>query len=297
MEFAMPLRAITGSLGEGNNGSIGPETPEEALKVEDASLSNMYEKLPSGHWACFDGRGCDYEVEINPDTADAALAGGLIISETAADYLLSETPKPLSETVKNVTVLAIDDEVSVEMHGANGNQAGCAANAELRTGLRHAAARVDTLAPLVVDLAQRLGIDHLVSSQDVVDMIVRGDDAANKDSLWDVSPEEVVAITISSGASYRNLVGPHKEKRIRADLTDGVFDKYAFLADEAAAGIEEQIFPAAFGAYKKLAFERAVTHGEDERQAALKVAAVMTFNLAIGKLLCNNKMPVDIIQP
>lgn len=294
--FSMPLQVLTGNLGNGNMGSIGPQSPEDAQSVLEASTSDKYEKTPSGHWGCFDGRGSEQEVVINPETADAALAGGLIISETAAAFMLSDSPLPLSNTVKEVTVRAIADGVSVEMHGANGNKAGCAANAEIKNGLKTAAARIDILAPLAIDLTQRLGIDHLVSTQDVVDMIVRGDESAHKDEVWDASPEEVVAIAVNNGASYRNLVGPHEEKRIRADLTENVFDKYEFLADAKTADIQGQIFPAAFGAYKKLAFERAMASGEDEPQVALRVAAVITFNLAIGKLLCNGEMPVDIIQ-
>lgn len=48
--FSMPLQVLTGNLGNGNMGSIGPQSPEDAQSVLEASTSDKYEKTPSGHW-------------------------------------------------------------------------------------------------------------------------------------------------------------------------------------------------------------------------------------------------------
>jgi hypothetical protein len=290
-------------LGPNNIGSLGPGDLDEVQrqKAVEALAAPEYQRAASRRWICVDGRTSDEEKENVAPTneADPQTGGGLAVSESAADYMDGATdPQPLSQAIAKNTRDAVSDDYQVVVHGDEyAGKAGCKANADMQPVLRFNAENADIVGAKTWAIAELLKLDGHISRDDVTQSLLTGKQSADNKLLWDIKPEEVPKVVVENGGEYVVLRGEHHEKSLRSDLTeDGAFAKAAYNRDMSTDKEEIHAFAASFGAYKKMAFERAAKHGRSEREAALKTMRAVAFNVGLSKWLSDEAMPVGLVS-
>lgn len=286
------LQTTIVSLGEGNIGKIGPEN-QDSTSFERIKSDIGETATASQTWICVDGRvNLDGSFEDYDGKFPAQIAGGIVISDTAADIMSGFDGNKLSELVKNNTIKSLNQGFDVTVHGdQHAGKFGCGANKLLRGVLESNARNTAVVAPIAWSLSQALGIDEHLSSNDVSRYIENGKQAADDYDLWDINPDEVVDLVVENGGKYEVVVGEHTEQIVRLDLTsDGTFNKAKFLDEHSGLGA----FGASLGAYSKAIFER---YGiGNERAASLHVLGAVLFNVGVCKQLGNEKLEAVLVH-
>jgi len=293
------------SLGPQNIGPFGPEgriAPGEYEDVVTDLGDERYSVPATNRVICMDDRlkrGEKEQAEQHEvHEADSQLGGSIPASETAAHYMDSSSAHhPVSFMYASTTREASDDGLVVVVHGDTTNgKGGCAANVKLREVLRFSAENSDIVAPLVWGSCIEMGLDEHISREDVHQSILTGEESANDDSLWDVTPEQRIDIAVANGAEYEEYEGEHYAVATRIDRTDRAFAKAKYVIDHSKGGTMVSALSVSMGKYKQVAFERATMHGRSERDAALQVMRVMTFNLAANKMLTTEKTEAAVVN-
>jgi hypothetical protein len=297
-----PFAVTTISLGENNIGTIGPDDiPEEIRQaITEANAAPEFAKQPTNRWICVDGRLSLEEKfqDAEASEADPQIAGGVVVSETAAFYMAGTQTKKMSTLLGEKTTEAVDDDIRVTVHGDDhAGKEGCGANKKLcdRAALRFNAANSDIVAPRAWAIVDKLGISGHLTQEDVTQSILDGKANADNDELWDVTASQAADIILANGGEYIELIGAHKEKNIRADFDENTAFAKAKFVSALSTSEEIEQFAASFGVYKKTTFERAQKHGRSERDAALQVLRVVLFNVSICKNLGSQKIAVDLV--
>jgi cytochrome b involved in lipid metabolism len=287
-EETMPEAVVTG-LGEHNHGAIAANLEGDRREqfIEDVQ-DPRYEKLPTDEVVCFDGRE-DEAGSTNPEGyAPWQIAGSRPVTDTSVDMMVTPNQtQPQSVLIAKNTREAIEAGNKVKAHGDDHKgKAGCGANANDRQVLRSNGENLDIVAPTVWLLSQRLGLDAHITQDDIVHLITTGAENAENDELFDVTPEEKIDIIIANGGEYQVLKGKHRERIAVIKTTEKVFDKDDFMQDHPADDGElDSAFGVALGVYKKKIFEEVRARGGDDREAALRVAAAVAFNVGVAKEL------------
>jgi hypothetical protein len=293
MEFGernMPSVLVVTDLGKHNLGTISAERlqgEEREQFVGDVGKPE-YQKLPTNRFVCVDMRLPEGGRQTPEGYADPQIAGGPAITETAVDMMFDEDQKaPVSQLVAKNTREVRTAGYRVAVHGdAKKKKAGCGANGHDRETLQHNAENVDIIGPKAWYVSQQMGLDAHINENDIVWLITNGGRNAQKDELFDVTPEQKVDIIIKNGGEYEELQHEHLEHAIAAEVGDKVFDQEGFMHDHVTAdGLELGAFAAAFGAYKEMVFKKTQMLGGSERDAALRMAAAVIFNLGLPKEL------------
>lgn len=269
------LIAVT-DLGPNNLGKINcAELSSEQRQSEiDRVCAAEAHRKPTNRFRCVDGRRPAEGINAPEGYTDPQIAGGVAITETAADMMV-ETRQHLSKggLIALNTREAISDGLEVVVHGDTHNgKAGCGANVLIQPTLAYNADNAEVIVPTAWYLGEQLGLDKLLREQDISWLIDNGRRNANIDSLWDVTPDETVDIALNNGAQYEELVKDHNEKAIVVETSGSATD-----APDA--------FVASLGAYKEKLFERKQEKGKDERETALRMMAVILFNVGVPKQL------------
>lgn len=288
----MPSVVVVTDLGEHNRGKISAER----LQGEDRERfigdvgKPEYHMLPTNRIVCVDMRVPEGGRDVPEGYADPQIAGGPAITETAVDMMVVEDQTmPESQLVGKNTREVKQAGYRVVAHGdSHKKKAGCGANANDRETLRDNAKNIDIIAPKAWFVSQQLGLEGLITEDDIVHLITNGGNNAEKDALFDVTPEQKVHIIIDpeNGGEYEELQHDHHEHAIAAEVGDMVFDQEGFMHDHVTPdGIELGAFAAAFGAYRDMEFKKTRMLGGNERDAALRMAAAVIFNLGLPKEL------------
>lgn len=303
---AMTQTAVI-DLGPGNVGAFGPApgTPEEeCVRLAETACDDAYNKPATMRYICVDGRFLveekeQFEAGLRPESVDKQLAGGKVISESAAGFMDDpSTHKPQSVVLAESTKRDVEDGFIITVHGDDvKDEEGCAAHVREAEVLTFNAENADIVAPVTWTVAQALEIDHLVSQDDIAVSIMNGQQAADNKALWDVTAKEAVAIMKANGAQYVKCVGSHKELGERVDFTEGGFDKVGYGLDHSTDTDIAMVFSASLGAYKKDCFEQTLKHGGTERDAALKLMRVALFNIGASKVLMPENAKVGLVLP
>jgi hypothetical protein len=299
-EEMVPQIILVDDLGENNDGKLGPiglstEFVEQA--VEDTA-NPEYHKKACHCFVCVDGRpvvGGDQLPELSEGEAYPAIAGGLAISLGSARMMMSDSPKPLSETTAQTTHDAISAGYPVVMHDH------CGANINQRAVLERNKANVDIVAPKVWALAEATGLtamthgvdEPLIDKDDVVSLIMQGGANAENGEVWDVDADGNTEVARQNGALYINLGGEHLE--ILAGVTTGeddVFDNQAYARDHKhpETGEDIQAFTASLGAAQKAVFDITEKTGGTMRDAALLTLGVFAVTVGTTKKLKNDDL-------
>lgn len=299
------LRVDNVDLGPNTVGTFAPTPglPDEMLNTALSDIGDQkYSKTASRRWICVDGRltqsQIDDGLEHGVETADPAIPGGIVVSETGAVYMRDLTShKPRSQVTADVTRDAVEDDLTVVVHGDNVRaEAGCRANVDLRGALRFAAENADIIAPLSWTLLGALNLQSKTSQDDISQAIINGKQAADNDGLWDVTASEVAAIAVDNGAEYEELVGSHVEVVERVDVTTQAFDKVGFMHDHSNDEYIVNALSASLGAYAAECFRRAELRGETERDAAMQVLRVTSLSVAMSKMLMHEDTAVVLVS-
>jgi hypothetical protein len=295
MEFGaehMPNVVMVTDLGEHNHGKISAERlqGEERQEFVDAMGKPEYQKRPTKRIVCVDMRLPKGGRIVAEGYADPQIAGGPAITETMIDMMVVEDQTtPESELIGKNTREVVHAGYQVVVHGDSGKKkAGCGANAHDRDTLRSNARNVDIIAPKAWFVSEQLGLNEWISEDDIVTLITNGGHNAENDELFDVTPEQKVDIITApeNGGEYEELQHEHNEHAIAAEVGDMVFDQEGFMHDHVTDdGIELGAFAVAFGAYKELEFTKTHLLGGTDRDAALRMAAAVIFNLGLPKEL------------
>lgn len=297
-------RTVVTDLGPRNAGSFGPspDLHEEArMALAEQACAEKYSVPATNRYICVDGRLSDEESErmVSGEPiieADPQLAGGIVISEDAADRMdPAKEQLPQSATIALITQQAILDGIEVTVHGDENGQSGCRANVDERNALRFNAENADIVTPKVWTVSELLGLDRYIQQDDIAQSIVTGQAAAEDDKLWDTNAEDRVRIIVDNGGTYITLRGTHAECALRIDATESAFAKAAYVRDHSTPSGQAQAFAASIGKYSKDAFERAAMHGRPEREAALQVMRVVLFNVGMSKMLLNEVAKAGVI--
>lgn len=295
MEFGaeeMPSVLVVTDLGEHNRGKISAERlqgEDRERFIGDVSRPE-YHKLPTNRFVCVDMRLPEGGRDVPEGYADPQIAGGPAITETAVDRMVVEDQTtPESQLVGKNTREVKQAGYRVVAHGdSHKKKAGCGANANDRETLHDNAKNIDIIAPKAWYVSQQLGLEGLISEDDIVHLITNGGRNAEKDELFDVTPEQKIDIITDpeNGGEYEELQHEHLEHAIAAEVGDKVFDQAGFMHDHVMPdGVELGAFAVAFGAYKQMEFEKTRMLGGSERDAALRTAAAVIFNLGLPKEL------------
>jgi uncharacterized Zn-binding protein involved in type VI secretion len=286
----MPTVLAVTDLGEHNHGKIsaaGLQGERREAFVGDIAKPE-YHKLATNRFVCVDMRLPEGGRDLPEGYADPQIAGGPAVNETAVDMMVvGDQTQPQSELIAKNTREVRDTGYRVAVHGdSHKKKAGCGANGNDRETLRSNAQNIDVVAPKAWYLSQELGLEAYITQDDVVRLITNGAHNAEKDELFDVTPEEKVDIIVKNGGEYEELQFDHEEHAIAVEVGDKVFDQEGFMHDHISEnGTELGAFAAALGAYKKLEFEKTARLGGDERDAALRMVATILFNLGLPKEL------------
>lgn len=303
-EYAVALKLDVIDLGPNNIGSYGPDNLDETVAekaMQDTALPE-YSRPLSSSWICVDGRCSQEEIdaELAGDNKEAAgqTAGSLPVSESVSDLMADPySARPLSQRVAENTRQQVADGCKPIMHGdEKAGKAGCKANADMRQVLRFNAENSDIVAPKVWAVMGAIGAEQHLHVNDVITDINAGKIAADKDELWDVSPEELVDIAVANGAGYQVYKDSHAEAGTRVDTTERGFAKARYVLDHTADGQTIQMFSATIGAYYREALRRAKLNGLTEQDAARKTLRVALFNVGIDKMLTTDKARVGLIS-
>lgn len=297
------------SLGANNSGSFGPGTLDETQRADiaTANASGEYIKPASQRWICIDGRLLQAEWQ-NPvqeaNEADPQIAGGIVITDTAAELLTNPSAKPLSETITLMTAAAIRDGLTVTVHGDDGNgKGGCAANAKLRPILQYMGEQSPVMVPLTWSVLEKMVLAgtlrreelELIQEQDVELQAKQADVVAADDEMWDATPAEVVDRMVAHGAQYLSFAHDHAERNDLLLLRPGAFDKARFVRTLSEQGAVIEQFAVSFGEYARETVRRGRLHGESDREVMLKISAALLYNLAALKALASPDMQVDLV--
>lgn len=283
-------QTVVTDLGPRNTGSFGPspDLDEDArMALAEEACAEKYSVSATNRYICVDGRLSDEESVLmvsgeSITEADPQLAGGIVISEDAADRMNpAKEQLPQSIAIALKTQELILDGIEVTVHGDENGQSGCRANVDERKALRFNAENADIVTPKVWAVSELLGLHNYIEQDDIVQSIIAGQAAADEDKLWDTSPEERVQFIIDNGGTYIMLRGIHAECALRVDTTESAFAKAAYVRDHSTPDKQAQAFAASIGKYNKDSFERAGMHGRPPREAALQVMRVVLFNVGM----------------
>lgn len=288
----MPGVLAVTNLGTHNRGTISAEglTGDAREEFLNDISKPEHHKVATIRFVCVDMRlpegGCD----VPEGYADPQIAGGAAITETAVDMMFeADQQLPVSKLVVKNTRQVLNAGYRVVVHGDTHKQkGGCGANANDRETLKDNAKNIDIIAPKTWYVCQQLGLDAYIDENDIVRLITNGAHNAAKDELFDVTPEEKVDLITApeNGGEYEELLGEHHEHAIVAEVGDKVFDQEGFMHDHVSAdGTELGIFAAAFGAYMQMEFTKTHKLKGNDRDAALRTAAAVAFNLGLPKEL------------
>ena len=308
----MPKIVFTHDLGGNNDGKIGPNglSDEQVSALIADSEKPEYHLPATRRFICVDGRGTTQDQTLTnalEGYADPQTAGSLVITLTSARIMTFGLAKPLSELIGQSTRDIVASDYQTIMHGdAMTGKRGCGANTNQRAILARNAENADIVAPVVWELAKKTGLSEqtqiidgaempLISQDDLLDLIVRGGEAASgsNDDLWDAEPEEVTNIAVKNGAEYIEVSGSHTEA-VLAVTTDkgGVFDNRRFAHDHkhSETGEEVQAFAVALGCLQEAIFEIVEHSGGTKREAALLTLAAFCVNSGTAKKLKNDRL-------
>lgn len=292
-------------LGPNTIGTFGPAPglPSEMLDKARSNIgSHEYSRTPSNRWICVDGRLTEAQWEDFGENeygeADPAIPGGIVVSETGDVYMQEpDAHKPRSVVTAEVTLQAVADDVNVVIHGDNTKgKEGCKANSDLRGGLSFAAQNSDIVVPLAWTILGALDVQKHINQDEIARAIINGDQAAQNDSIWDVTASEVVDIAVANGAEYEELVGEHVEAFERADVTPNAFAKTEFAHHHSSDEHMVNVLSASLGAYAAECYRRAEINGENSRDAAMKIMRVTTLSVAMSKMLMHEDTDVVLIS-
>ena len=290
LTMEVPKTITVTDLGSGNEGKISASDITGVARGNLLADAEKYRRPCRDSWICVDSRAEEnVHVESYVDTEEvyAQGAGGEAVFEPMIDYMLEpNSNEPLSSKVKNAVSKAISRGREVIMHGDTRNEEfGCGALVCKRDALKANAANMDVVAPRAAYLLGVVGIQS-VTEEDIVNAIVIGKENAEKDELWDITPEEHVGIAIGSGARYVRLVGDHNEKLADIETTEHGFDRIAFMRDHTTAdGDSIGAFAITLGKYKQQVDKEVADGVIDRRQADLRVLGFILFNIAVPKRL------------
>lgn len=289
------------SLGGGNHGTIGPQGDAQTAAQQTTFLGQevaraAYRKRPTNRWICVDGRvSAQKMVETGNVEADPQTAGGMPLTEVAVDFMLQAEPAPMSEALAEATKLTIQNGQKAVIHGdTHGGKNGCGCNKSQREILQSNAENIDIVTPILWAVGSALKLDTYITVADITQLVTIGGQNADKDALWDVTPEQKVEILLENGGEYEELVGGHTECITRIGLDDMAFDETAFIRDHAHEdGNALGVFNVTAGLLKEYYFE----HVADQREAALRTMAALLHNAGTAKWLSNDNMRAALIAP
>lgn len=299
--LGMPLQVLTTNLGENNVGPYGPADIDshKQAQIIEANANAEYRRPASNRYICVDGRSTQVEHEeadMDHSEYDPQMAGGEGVLETVKYLMTTNDPQPLSVVVPEGVKRVIENGRRVTVHGANGKLDACAANAEMRNVLRENSANMDIVVPIAFSVNEGLGIAEFVSAQQLAEMVVTGNRAADKDTVWDLDAIGVTNAIKDAGGEYLDYVGDHHEKAIRADLQEGAIKKAKLTKDLSDELKTVQQFIASLGQYKKDIFEQFAKNGQSEAEAAADVAKAVLYTIGISKHLSAKEMPVHLVS-
>lgn len=289
----MPSVLMVTDLGEHNRGTIsaeGLQGEDRERFISDTSRPE-YRRKATKRFVCVDTRLPEGGREVAEGYADPQIAGGPAITETAVDMMVEEDQTlPVSTLVVKNAREVIGAGYGVVMHGDSAHKkAGCGGNSKDRETLQDNGKNIDIIAPKAWYVCEEMGLGTLIDQNDIVRLITNGARNAEKDELFDVTPEQKVDLVTAEevGGEYEELLGEHTEHATVAELgEEDVFDQGDFRHDHVTAdGVELGAFAVAFGAYKKMEFEKTHKLGGSDHEAALRTAAAVIFNLGLPKEL------------
>ncbi len=285
-------------LGPGNQGAIGPKSPEEQNQVEARVNSPEYVSAVDKFCVCcIDGR---FKAEDRGGLYPMQIAGSEPVSRMAADLMLhGAQAESISKLAATRTKAAVDHGVTVFVHGDDhAGESGCAANAKLRQILTSAADNADTISALTAGVAEAIGLPVSDSvNSDVHDLIVNGAKAADKDSIWDATPAQLAAVMLKNGANYQEFEGAHLEDVIALTTDpDTTFNGTLYSVARQAEAESAQAFVVSMGAFAQSMIERDQKAGHDESAVMSEVLAVIAFQVAAGKFLGNKNLQVALLK-
>lgn len=271
-------------LGDGNRGGIGPTGLTVEVRQRLAEDIRDYEVAADDVWGCVDGR--------LPATAEKQVAGGLVITNVAAE-LMAEVPDgaKLSDLIGAEAEADRAAGLSFTVHGdERAGRAGCGANKLMRQVLISNYQNIAVMAPLAWSVMQALAVDQYLQPDAVSGAIMTGQQRANDEAFWDVTPEDVADLIEAHGGQYVTLEGVHAETVVRVDLDHGAFDKASFMHDHGGLSA----FALSLREYADLIWDR---YGDDHAAAADHLLRATLFNLGVCKELGDPNLMLAIVQP
>lgn len=303
MESQTTLLMVT-KLGDNNRGSIGPKgTAEEVTEITNyvawRVASPEYSGPASNEWICVDGRvpkGALAQESLKKVLANQT-GGGLPITELSVELMLESNPSVVSKILADKTKETIANEQKVFIHGdAHAHYEGCGCNKGQRPILLENAQNIDIITPIAWDLGKTVGLDRHLAIEDVTAMIILGAHNANRDELWDVTPEQKTEIIVDNGGEYVELEGDHEEYVARIDTTERAFDVVKFVKDNLTdQGKPIMAFNVSLGNLKKYYFGLAQKGKMSEREAALRTMGAILHNGGTTKWLGNKDLHAAIV--
>ena len=290
-----PYTTLVVDLGAENEGAFGPDS--EVNANYDGFVAEVakpeYKRKPTGNWVCVDGREPEEGAVDDGEFADGQIAGSLPITNTAGDLMDdTKTDVKLSERVAANTREAVADKHKVTVHGDDhAEEEGCAANKKMRDTLAKIGANGDIIAPRAWALCEATGLteadedgEPLLVQDDVTRAIVTAGERAEDDSVWDVTPAQVIEIAVANGAQYQRLKGSHQERAVAAPLK-GTYATQKFAQDHPTADGEgrHELFGMSAGEYVKTTIEDTVNRGGSRREGARKAMRGIVYNLGLCK--------------
>jgi hypothetical protein len=254
-----------------------------------------------------DGRGVAGEEAPVGLYAPAQMPGNLIGTNTSGDMMDKNCRSPhLSDRIaQNTRVETHDDPkhrkrliLHGDDHGAHQEEDGCADIRAKRQVAAFGAENVDAIAPVAFELGSKFGVgEYGVDIDYVREALTVGGERAADDSLWNLTPREVVLIATSRGAEYATYTGSHREwtgvAEMRAGHTFGS-RQYA-LTNRDAAGNENQVFGLSLGEYAQTTFRDAIRRGETPERAAQKVMRGIIHPVTLFKAAGNEALSLVLV--
>lgn len=284
IEQATKVRFLAlNDLGEGNCGNFGPSSDEELAAVKQCNKNKYVGKeTPDSH--CMDDRFEGYACQ---------LPGNRAITEIAGDYMNPTVEaRPLSELVATKVSELVEKQRVPYFHGdEHKGKAGCAANANLRAVLAYNDEYSELVASLAYTRLRMNGIDSL-EHEDIISAIKAGAERAADDSLWDVTPEQVVDIAEQCGAEVEIFKGDHNVAGSREDISKNTFNNGLFRNEHNSDdGKSLGLLSITYGAY----INQLKEDGFSKAEIADKMMHACLFTVGILKLACKEDFPAAII--
>lgn len=299
-EAVSDMQAVaTVDLGPTNVGAFGPtdETVRQWEDLEKAVAAPEWRtRLPETEttWICVDVRTMKGRPEWRTSEGVGQSPGTPVFTKTTADLMDPRTvgEVKVTELVGSNTreTIADGDEVIVHGHDHGDTQEarkrGCAANTTKRSALRHNAANIDEVQPLVWHLSTAFGLDRWITPEDVIDSIRAGAENAEDDSVWeDADPAHLIDIAVANGAKYAELNGVHTEEAVGVTMDkDEGLDTHGFTAaHHDSTGKPIGLFGATLGRYVHSTMLHDVRRGMSPRDAALRAMRGITDFIGVPK--------------